>query len=115
MKKLFTIILAAAFASLLFAADVAAPVVTTYLARIQTDPSQPNAQATAFFATTTTIAGQTFDAPWQSVSWKLADTEKSVTVEVDGQPLKLTYAQVSAFVVAIAYQEKEAQTPAPTP
>lgn len=109
MKKLISFILAAAFASLLFAADVAAPVVTTYLARVQTDPSTPNAQATAFFATTTEIAGQKFDAPWQSVTWKLADTEKSVTVE----GVTMTYAQVSAFVVAIAYAEKEAQTPAP--
>ena len=81
----------------------------TFLARIQTDPTGENPTATAFFGSATTIDGVVYQAPWTSVNWPLnADT----TVTVDGTTM--TYAQVSAFVVAIAYQEKAAQAqPAP--
>lgn len=78
------------------------PQIETTLARIQTDPA--SGVASAFFEEKTTINGQTFVSPWTSVGWSLADESKSVTV--DG--IALTYAQVSAAVVAIAYAEKAA-------
>jgi len=78
------------------------PIVETSLARIQTDPA--SGVASAFFEEKTTINGQTFVSPWTSASWQLADQSKSVTI--DG--IALTYAQVSAAVVAIAYAEKPA-------
>ena len=78
----------------------------TYLARIQTDPQGDNPIATAFFGSTTTINGIAYQAPWTSVAWPLASNS---TITVDG--VTLTYAQVSAFVTAIAYQEKTAQSP----
>ena len=74
---------------------------TTYLARIQTDPQGDNPTATAFFGSTTTIDGIIYESPWTSVGWSLG-SDKPITV--DGTTL--TYAQVSAFVTAIAYQEK---------
>jgi hypothetical protein len=87
------------------------PTVTVQLARIQTDPNASASPiATAFFSKTTTIDGQTFEAPWTSVSWPLAETGKSVIV--DG--ITLTYAQVSQAVVAVAYAEK-ALADAPPP
>lgn len=92
-----------AAASLLLSAD--APVVSTeiYLARIQTDPNAGAAPtATAFFGRVTTIDGVRYEAPWVSYSWPLAEAGKSVTVG----GLTLSYAQVSQFVVAVAYQEK---------
>jgi len=74
------------------------PQIETTLARIQTDPASGVAQA--FFEQKTTVGDQVFLSPWTSVSWSLADQDNSVTV--DG--IKLTYAQVSQAVVAIAYQ-----------
>ena len=74
---------------------------TTFLARIQTDPQGDGPTATAFFGSTTVINNITYDAPWTSVGWSLG-SDKPITV--DGTTL--TYAQVSAFVTAIAYQEK---------
>lgn len=100
-----------ALASLLLAADAPAPTVEPYLARIQTDPNATPATATAFFGETTTINGVKFEAPWKSVSWALADETKTVTVG----GTTMTYAQVSAFVVAIAYQEKTDQSAPPPP
>lgn len=99
MKKLIALlILAVALCSL---AAVSATV-TTKLARIQTDPnSSDDPMAIAYYASTTTIGEQTFDAPWVSVSWKLKDTTKSVTV--NGKTM--LYAEVSQFVTAIADQE----------
>ena len=79
----------------------------TFLARIQTDPQGPSPVATAFFGSATTIDGVVYQAPWTNVQWSLGSDQ---TVTVDS--LTLTYAQVSAFVTAIAYQEKAAQ-PAP--
>lgn len=76
------------------------PIIETSLARIQTDPTSGAAQA--FFEQKTTINDQVFLSPWTSVTWALADADKFV--EVDG--IKLSYAQVSQGVVAIAYQEK---------
>ena len=76
----------------------------TFLARIQTDPTGDNPTATAFFGSATTIDGVVYQAPWSSVNWPL-DSQSTVTV--DG--ITLTYAQVSALVTAIAYQEKAAQ------
>lgn len=76
------------------------PLVETSLARIQTDPASGVAQA--FFEQKTTVGDQVFLSPWTSVNWSLADADKFV--EVDG--LKLTYAQVSQAVVAIAYEER---------
>ena len=76
----------------------------TSLARIQTDPVGDNPQATAFFNSTTTIDGVVYAAPWTSASWPILATDKTVTV----YGLTLTYAQVSALIVAIAYQEKAA-------
>jgi hypothetical protein len=87
--------------------------VNTYLARIQTDPQGDNPQATAFFGQDTIVDGVTYSAPWTSVVWPLVSDK---TVTVDG--LTLTYTQVSAFVTAIANQEKNtppAPTPEPTP
>jgi len=78
-----------------------APIVTTTLQRIQTDPQGDAPVATAYFEQKTTIDDQVFVAPWTSVSWPLLSDDK-VTVGGD----TLTYAQVSAFVTAIAYQEK---------
>lgn len=77
----------------------------TFLARIQTDPQGDNPTATAFFGSATTIDGVVYQAPWTSVNWPLNAT---TTVTVDGTTL--TYAQVSAFVTAIAYQEKATQS-----
>lgn len=77
-----------------------APIVTTTLQRIQTDPQGDAPVATAYFEQKTTIDDQVFVAPWTSVSWPLL-SDKKVTVGDN----TLTYAQVSAFVTAIAYQE----------
>lgn len=81
------------------------PTTETFLARIQTDPTNENPTATAFFGSATTIDGVVYQAPWTSVAWPLNAT---TTVTVDGTTL--TYAQVSAFVTAIAYQEKATQS-----
>lgn len=79
----------------------------TYLFRIQTDPNaSASPVATAFFQTKTTVDGSEFISPqMQAVSWPLNEAGKSVTVA--GKTL--TYAEVSAAVVAIAYAEKAAQ------
>lgn len=78
---------------------MAEPIIETKLARIQTDP--PTGAATAFFTEKTTINGETFVSPsWKSVNWPLTSQE---TVTLDG--LTLSYAEVSAFVVAIADRE----------
>jgi len=78
------------------------PEITTQLARIQTDPnSGVNPIATAFFSNSTEVDGIKFEAPWSSVSWPLA-AETEITLG----DVTMTYAQVSAFVVAIAYQEQ---------
>jgi hypothetical protein len=76
------------------------PIITTTLQRIQTDPQGEAPIATAFFEKKTIIDGQTYVAPWTQVTWPLL-SDKTVTV---GE-LTLTYAQVSAAVTAIAYQE----------
>jgi hypothetical protein len=76
------------------------PVVTNTLQRIQTDPNSANGTATAFYEQKTVIGDQTFVAPWVPVTWSLTSDK---TVTVGGQTL--TYAQVSAFVTAIAEQE----------
>ena len=116
MKKLTTLLLSLAVASLLIAAAATATV-TTKLARIQTDPnSGDDPVATAYFSQTTTVGEQTFEAPWVPVSWRIKDAAKSVTVG----DKTLTYAEVSVFIVAIADQEYAAMlaakaAPAPTP
>jgi hypothetical protein len=76
------------------------PIITTTLQRIQTDPQGEAPIATAYFGKKTIIDGQTYVAPWTQVTWPLL-SDKTVTVG----DLTLTYAQVSAFVTAIAYQE----------
>jgi hypothetical protein len=76
------------------------PIITTTLQRIQTDPQGDAPIATAFFEKKTIIDGQTYVAPWTQVTWPLL-SDKTVTVG----DLTLTYAQVSAAVTAIAYQE----------
>lgn len=81
-----------------------APIITTTLQRIQTDPQGDAPIATAFFDQKTVIGDQTFVAPWTSVTWPLL-SDKTVTVG----DTTLTYAQVSAFVTAIAYQENAGQ------
>jgi hypothetical protein len=81
------------------------PIITTTLQRIQTDPQGEAPIATAFFEKKTVIDGQTYVAPWTQVTWPLL-SDKTVTV---GE-LTLTYAQVSAAVTAIAYQENGAAT-----
>jgi hypothetical protein len=85
------------------------PIITTTLQRIQTDPQGEAPIATAFFEQKTVIDGQVFVAPWTPVSWPLR-SEKTVTV--DGNTY--TYAEVSAAVTAIAYQEYNETTAAPT-
>jgi len=77
------------------------PIITTTLQRVQTDPQGDAPIATAFFEQKTTIDGQVFVAPWTQVTWPLR-SDKTITI---GE-LTLTYAEVSAFVVAIAEQEK---------
>jgi hypothetical protein len=77
------------------------PIIITTLQRIQTDPQGEAPIATAFFEQKTTIDGQVFVAPWTQVTWPLR-SDKTITI---GE-LTLTYAEVSAFVVAIAEQEK---------
>lgn len=79
--------------------------VTTNLARIQTDPQGDVPIATAYFEQKTVIGDQTFVAPWTSVSWPL-QSPKTVTLNGVDYP----YAFVSQLVVAIAYQERTAQT-----
>jgi hypothetical protein len=81
------------------------PVITTQLARIQTDPnSSADPIATAFFETKLSIDGKLYsdDKGWSSVTWRLGDTTQTVMV---GEK-ELTYAEVSAGVVAIAYAQK---------
>lgn len=75
--------------------------VSTSLARIQTDPA--SGFATAFFEQKTTIDDKDFFADWVSVRWSLT-ADKTIIVG----DLELTYSQVSAFVTALAYQEKAA-------
>jgi hypothetical protein len=79
------------------------PIITTTLQRVQTDPQGEAPIATAYFEKKTIIDGQTYVAPWTQVTWPLL-SDKTVTV---GE-LTLTYAQVSAAVTAIAYQENGA-------
>ena len=81
------------------------PIVVTTLQRIQTDPQGEAPIATAYFEKKTIIDGQTYVAPWTQVTWPLL-SDKTVTV---GE-LTLTYAQVSAAVTAIAYQENGSAT-----
>jgi hypothetical protein len=76
------------------------PIITT-LYRIQTDPQGDNPVATAFFDQTVVVDGQSFDKGLTPVSWSILSTGQSVTVGGE----TLSYAQVSAFVTAIAYQE----------
>lgn len=84
------------------------PIVVTTLQRIQTDPQGEAPFATAYFEQKTVIDGQTYVAPWTQVTWPLR-SDKTVTI---GE-LTLTYAQVSAFVTAIAHQEYNSPAPAP--
>ena len=84
------------------------PIITTTLQRVQTDPQGEAPIATAYFEKKTIIDGQTYVAPWTQVTWPLL-SDKTVTV---GE-LTLTYAQVSAFVTAIAHQEYNETTTAP--
>ena len=99
MKKLALLIASLALASLLIAAAASATV-TTRLVRIQTDPTSADATATAYFERTTIVGEQTFVAPWVPVSWPI-NSQKTVT----SAGKTLTYAEVSAFIVAIADQE----------
>ncbi len=80
--------------------------IESYLYRIQCDPhASADPTATAFFGEKVTVEGQVFDKPIASqVSWPLS-SEDTVTV---GE-LTLTYAEVSAFVVAIAHQVRAEQ------
>lgn len=84
------------------------PTVTEQLVRIQSEVS--TGDVTAFFEKSVTLDGTTFRQPWEPVSWNASD--KTVTVG----DLTLSYAQVMGLVVAIAMQERAAQTaPAPAP
>ena len=82
------------------------PTVETYLFRIQTDPNaSASPVSTAYFGEATTVNGIVFRNDLaQTVTWPLQSDQ---TVTVSGTTL--TYTQVSAFVTAIAYQEKAAQ------
>ena len=84
------------------------PIITTTLQRVQTDPQGEAPIATAFFEKKTIIDGQTYVAPWTQVTWPLK-SDKTVTVG----DLTYTYAEVSAAVTAIAYQEYAASVAAP--
>lgn len=76
-----------------------------YLFRIQTDPNVgENPVATALFGERAVIDGVAYEGPIKSYSWSL-HSQNTVTV----RDVTLTYAQVSEFVVAIAYQEKSLQ------
>jgi hypothetical protein len=76
----------------------------TYLFRIQTDPNT-SPTATAFFGEKVTVGETTFKNDIaRTVNWNLTDQDQSITL---GNKT-LTYAEVSAFVTAIAYQELEA-------
>lgn len=97
-------------AALALAADVAAPTTTTKLNRIITYPNvSADPVAVAYYETTVTVNGVTFASPEVSVSWRLADTEKAVTITVDGKELTLPYAVVSQLVVAVADKELAAK------
>lgn len=85
------------------------PIVDTSLVRIQTDPQGANAVASAFFRNAVTVDGVTYESPWTQVSWPIL-SEETVTLG----DLTLSYAQVSAFVTAVAYQVRaNANAPAP--
>lgn len=101
MKKLALLILVAASLAC-FAAS--SPTVVTTLQRVQTDPQGDNPTATAYFEQKTVVDSQVFVAPWTSVSWALK-SDKTVTVGTT----TMTYSEVSAFVLAIAEQERTAQ------
>lgn len=75
--------------------------------RIQWDSSRTT--VTSFFQKTTVIDGQSFDAPWQPVTWNSADT-KTVTYTYDGKSYTQPYAQATAFIAAIANQERADQS-----
>lgn len=81
---------------------MSAPSVTEQLVRIQSEVA--SGDVTAFFEKSVTVDGTTFRQPWESASWNASD--KEVTVG----DLTLTYAQVMGLVVAIATQERAAQT-----
>ena len=103
MKQFITLLLAVALATLLAAA--VSVTVETKLARIQTDPNASDDPiAYAYFEQKTVVGDQTFVAPWVSVSWRLKDTK---TVTLGGTTM--SYAEVSAFVTAIAEQEYAAK------
>jgi len=77
------------------------PIVVTTLQRIQTDPQGKLLSQLPFLSRRPSFDGQTYVAPWTQVTWPLR-SDKTITI---GE-LTLTYAEVSAFVVAIAEQEK---------
>lgn len=81
--------------------------VTNTLQRIQVDPTTPSAPVYAFFEKKTIVDEQVFVAPWTSVIWPM-DSKKTVTL--DGKTM--TYAEVSAFALAIAEQENAEQSAA---
>ena len=81
------------------------PIITTTLARIQTDPQGDAPVATAYFEQKTVIGDQTFVAPWKSASWPL---QSAKTVTVDG--VEYPYYLASQLVTAIAYQEYAEQS-----
>ena len=85
--------------------------VDTSLARVQSDPVGENPVAVAYFKQDTVIDGVVFSAPWTSASWPIL-SDKTITVG----DITLSYAQVSALLTAIAYQEKrdQAQVAAPS-
>jgi len=86
-------------------------IVTTALARIQTDPQGEAPVATAYFSKSTDVDGVVYQAPWDQVSWPL---QSDKTVTVDG--IEYPYYLASKLVTAIAYQEYEAKnTPAHEP
>ena len=75
-------------------------IVTTALARIQTDPQGESPVATAHFSKSTCVDGVVYQAPWDQVSWPL---QSAKTVVVDGK--EYPYYLASQLVTAIAYQE----------
>jgi hypothetical protein len=101
MKKLCLSLLLTAIVAVAVAA--VGPIVTDTLMRIQCDPA--SGVATSFFEKKTTIDGQTFTQPWESVSWPIGST-KTVTYTYNGQSFTQPYAQVLAAVQAIAQQER---------
>jgi hypothetical protein len=107
-------------AALLFGMGAAiVPNVTATFFRFQCDPqiaadgTVTAAPLKAFWKSTVSVTGQTFEAPMKSVEWDANNTTKTVTIHVAASNgnVTLTDGEIIAAVMASANREKNAATP----